>query len=134
MVIEYKKIKDFKEKELQELFLSVNWDSGNYPDILKRAIKNSHAVYSAWDNEKLVGLINSLSDGVMTVYLHYLLVRPEYQGMRIGKTLVKLMLEEYEGFARKAVIAYDNEVDFYKKCGFEVGEDKSPMFITYLKT
>lgn len=134
MKIEYKKIKEFKGKELQDLFLSVEWDSGNYPDKLKGAIENSHKVYSAWDNDKLVGLINSLSDGVMTVYFHYLLVRPEYQGEGVGKELVKLMLEEYKDFARLAVIAYDSEVEFYKKCGFEVGEDKSPMFVTYLKT
>jgi GNAT superfamily N-acetyltransferase len=134
MEIGYKKIKDFKEKELQDLFLSVEWDSGNYPDKLKKAIGNSHKVYSAWDNGKLVGLINSLSDDVMTVYFHYLLVRPEYQSCGIGKELVNLMLQEYEDFARKVVIAYDSEVEFYKKCGFEVGEDKSPMFVTYLKT
>ncbi|WP_414470181.1 GNAT family N-acetyltransferase [Methanobacterium sp. ACI-7] len=134
MKIEYKKIKKFEEKELQELFLSVEWDSGNYPDKLKSAISNSHTVYSAWNGDKLVGLINSLSDGVMTVYFHYLLVMPEYQGIGIGKELVSLMLDEYKDFARIVVIAYDSEVEFYKKCGFEVGEDKSPMFITYLKT
>lgn len=140
MEIKYKKIKDFKEKELQDLFLSVKWDSGNYPDKLKKAIKNSHTVYSAWapdeaeGHEKLVGLINALSDGVMTVYLHYLLIRPEYQGTGIGKKLVNLMLEEYKDIARIAVIVYDSEVKFYEKCGFELGEDKSPMFVTYLKT
>jgi len=53
MVIKYKKIKDFKEKELQEMFLSVEWDSGNYPKKLKKAIKNSHMVYLAWDNDWL---------------------------------------------------------------------------------
>ena len=112
----------------------------NYPDKLKKAIKNSHHVYSAWvydedsGQEILVGLINSLSDGVMTAYFHYLLVRPEYQGKGIGKKLVKLMLEEYKGMARKAVIAYDHEVDFYEKCGFKMGEGKIPMFVTYLKT
>jgi GNAT superfamily N-acetyltransferase len=134
MEIKYKKIKNFPCKELQDLFLSVEWDSGHYPDKLKKAIENSHTVYSAWDNDKLAGLINSLSDGVMTVYFHYLLVRPEYQGRGIGKELVKLMLEEYKDIARKAVIAYDREVEFYKKCGFELGEDKSPMFVTYLRT
>ncbi len=96
MEIKYKKINDFTEKELQDLFLSVNWDSGNYPDKLKKAMRNSHCVYSAWaydedrGQEILVGLINSLSDGVMTVYFHYLLVRPEYQGKGIGKKLVEL--------------------------------------------
>ncbi len=59
---------------------------------IKKAIKNYHTVYSAGDNEKLVGLINSLSDGVMTVF-HYLLVQPEYQGMGIGRELIKLMLQ-----------------------------------------
>jgi|UPI00057F913C GNAT superfamily N-acetyltransferase len=140
MEIKYKKNKDFTEKELQDLFLSVNWDSGNYPDKLKKAIRNSHGVYSAWaydedhGQEILVGLINSLSDGVMTVYFHYLLVRPEYQGEGIGKKLVELMLEEYQDMARIAVMAYDREVDFYEKCGFKLGEGKSPMFVTYLKT
>lgn len=86
MKIKYKKIKDFKEKELQDLFLSVEWDSGNYPDKLKKAIRNSHVVYSAWDNEKLIGLINSLSDGVMTVYFQYLLVNPEYQDVGLEKS------------------------------------------------
>ncbi|MCK9151399.1 GNAT family N-acetyltransferase [Methanobacterium alcaliphilum] len=134
MEIEYRKNKDFSEKELQELFLSVEWDSGNYPEKLKIALKNSRMVYAAYDDGKLVGLINSLSDGIMTVYFHYLLVKPEYQGQGIGKKLVDLMLAEYADFARKAIIAYDREVEFYKKCGFEVGEDKSPMFVTYLKT
>jgi len=70
----------------------------------------------------------------MTVYFHYLLVLPDYQNMGIGKELVSLMLLEYKDFARLAVIAYDREVDFYKKCGFELGGDKSPMFVTYLRT
>lgn len=134
MEIKYKKNKDFSEKELQELFLSVEWDSGNYPKKLKIALNNSHCVYAAYDGEKLVGLINALSDGIMTTYFHYLLVRPEYQDQGIGKKLVELMLDEYDDFARKAIIAYDSEVEFYKKCGFEVGKDKSPMFVTYLKT
>ncbi|MDD4295587.1 MAG: GNAT family N-acetyltransferase [Ruminiclostridium sp.] len=134
MSIDYKQIKDFKKEDLQELFLSVQWDSGNYPDELKDAIFNSHKVISAWDGERLVGLINSLSDGVMTAYFHYLLVSPDYQQKGIGKKLVSLILEEYKGFARKILIAYDREVGFYQNCGFEVGEGKTPMFVTYLKT
>ena len=32
MKIEYKQIKDFNAADLQRLFLSVSWESGNYPE------------------------------------------------------------------------------------------------------
>ena len=49
MEIEYKQTKDFTADELQELFLSVHWESGNYPEKLVRAMHNSTRVISAWD-------------------------------------------------------------------------------------
>lgn len=132
MKIAYKTRKVFAIQQLQELFLSVEWSSGDYPDKLQAAMKNSHTVFSAWDKKKLVGLINCLSDGVMTVYIHYLLVRPEYQGKGIGKELVNLMIKKYQDCACKVLIAYDEEIEFYKRCGFEIGKGETPMFITYL--
>ena len=120
--------------ELQSLFASVQWDSANYPDKLFQAIRNSHHVISAWDGKRLVGLMNALSDGVMTAYFHYLLVRPEYHGKGIGRSLVKQMLDHYADYARKILIAYEQEAEFYKHCGFELGDGKVPMFVTYLKT
>ena len=41
MNIVYKDIKDFTEKELEDLFLSVEWSSGHFPDKLIIAMKNS---------------------------------------------------------------------------------------------
>ena len=134
MNITFSHTQDLDKGQLQDLFLSVKWSSGNYPDQLQLAMRNSHAVISAWDEDLLVGLINALSDSVMTVYFHYLLIRPEYQGKRIGRTLVAMMLDKYKDYARKAVIAYDSEIGFYRQCGFEVGTGKAPMFITILTT
>ncbi len=130
MRISYKNIKEFSKLQLQELFLSVKWDSAKYPDKLCTAIKNSDAVYSAWDGDRLVGLINSLSDGVLNVYFPYLLVRPEYHGAGIGKKLVAMMLAEYKSCVRKSLIAFDGQVKFYESCGFRAGAGTSPMFIT----
>lgn len=134
MDIIYQDVKDIEVNQLQCLFASVHWDSANYPEKLYLAIKNSHKVITAWDGDKLVGLMNALSDGVMTAYFHYLLVRPEYHNRNIGRTLVKMMLKEYSEYARKVLIAYEQETTFYKRCGFEIGEGKIPMFVTYLKT
>lgn len=134
MNIIYKDIKNFNTKDLADLFLSVNWSSGNYPDKLKIAMNNSHSVFSAWDGDKFIGLMNCLSDGSMTAYFHYLLIRPEYQGIGIGKNLVSMMLKKYEEYPRKILIAYDKEIGFYENCGFEIGKEKTPMFITSLTT
>jgi len=132
--IQYKMTKDFSEEELKDLFLSVNWSSGNYPKKLIIAMRNSSSVFTAWDGDKLVGLINVLADGIMTAYVHYLLIMPEYQHIGIGEKLVKMVSENYKDYLRIVLIAYDKEIGFYKHCGFEVGEEKTPMFITSLWT
>lgn len=87
MKIEYKDTHIFTEKELQRLFLSVGWESGNYPDKLVRAMQNSSHVISAWDDNKLIGLVRALDDGETVAFLHYLLVDPAYQGYHIGDVL-----------------------------------------------
>ena len=96
MEITYKSIHDFSEEELKDLFLSVKWSSGHYPEKLVAAMKNYETVYSAWDGDRLIGLLSALDDGVMTAYVHYLLVNPEYQRLGIGKRLVELAKEKYK--------------------------------------
>lgn len=132
MKIKYSDNKIIEKGQLISLFQSVKWESAKYPDELYLAIINSHSVYTAWDGESLVGLINALSDGVMTVYYHYLLVRPEYHKQKIGETLIKIMTDKYSKCRTQVVISYSNGVNFYKKCGFTVGENETPLFISDL--
>ena len=134
MDIKYKDYHDFSEKDLEDLFLSVDWSSGHFPEKLVAAMKNFKTVFSAWDGEKLVGMICVMDDGIMNAYVHYLLVNPAYHGNTIGRTLVEMVKEKYKDYLRVAVIAYDNEAHFYKNCGFEKSQDASPMFITSLWT
>ena len=134
MKITYKDIHDFSEKELQELFLSVEWSSGHYPDKLVIAMQNFGTVFTAWDGDKLVGLICAMDDGIMTAYIHYLLVNPTYHRKGIGRKLVEMMKEKYKDYLRIVIVAYNDEVGFYEHCGFEKAADKSPMFITKLWT
>lgn len=134
MSISYKDTHVFKCSDLEDLFLSVEWSSGHFPDKLVVAMKNFHTVYSAWDGDKLVGMICAMDDGIMNAYVHYLLVNPAYQGKTIGRTLVSMVKEKYEDYLRIAVIAYDEELHFYRDCGFVRSNDASPMFITTLWT
>jgi len=121
-------------KQLENLFLSVEWSSGHYPDKLAIAMQNYETVYTAWDGDTLVGLISAMDDGIMTAYIHYLLVRPEYQGKGIGEQLIERTKEKYKDYLRIVLVAYDKECGFYEHCGFKKGEDETPMFITTLWT
>lgn len=80
MEIVYRQTKNFTAAELQRLFLSVGWESGNYPEKLVRGMRSSTRVISAWDGGKLVGFVRALDDGVTAARIHYLLVDPAYQG------------------------------------------------------
>ncbi|WP_432645756.1 GNAT family N-acetyltransferase [Methanobrevibacter sp.] len=132
--IVYKNTHNFSKRELEELFLSVEWSSGHFPDKLVIAMKNFSTVFSAWDGDELVGLISAMDDGIMNAYVHYLLVKPEYQLKGIGKELVNRIKLHYKDYMRILVVAYDEETKFYEYCGFEKADDASPMFITELWT
>jgi ribosomal protein S18 acetylase RimI-like enzyme len=132
--IEYKDIHEFSTDDLKDLFLSVDWSSGHFPEKLQIAMRNFETVISAWDSDKLVGMICAMDDGIMTAYIHYMLVRPEYQARGIGKELVSRVKEIYDDYLRIVVVGYDEEIGFYESCGFEKAEDASPLFITDLWT
>ena len=55
MSITYKNTHNFSKRELEELFLSVEWSSGEFPKKLVLAMRNINCVYSAWDGDELVG-------------------------------------------------------------------------------
>lgn len=134
MNIEYKDTHEFTCEELKNLFLSVEWSSGHFPEKLKIAMQNFDTVFSAWADGELVGMICAMDDGIMNAYVHYLLVNPKFHGEKIGRTLVDMVKEKYKDYLRIAVIAYNDELNFYANCGFKKAEDASPMFITSLWT
>ncbi|MDD7739953.1 MAG: GNAT family N-acetyltransferase [Fusicatenibacter sp.] len=128
MSIEYKNTKDFTAAELQRLFLSVNWESGNYPEKLVRAMKNSTHVISAWDGDRLVGLVRALDDGETVALLHYLLVDPEYQGKHIGDGLMKRIMSCFDDLLYVKVMPSDPKtIAFYEKYGFQQYSNYSAM-------
>ena len=118
-MIQYRTDKNFEAEQLKELFSSVNWLSANYSERLVKALYNSSTVISAWDGEKLIGLINALDDGELTAYVHYLLVNPEYQKDGIGTRLVEMIKQKYKDYLC-IVLTAENPglVGYYEKLGF----------------
>lgn len=125
MEITYRDTKNYIAKDLQDLFQPVGWLSANYAERLKKAIDNSETVFTAWDDGKLVGLINAIDDSELTVYVHYLCVDPEYQGQGIGKKLLQRIKEKYKDYLYIILIA-ENEplLKYYSQNGFEYADGR----------
>lgn len=123
---------DLDAAELQRLFESVGWESARLPERLQECMRNSHSVFSAWDGRELVGLANVLSDGSMTAFVPYLLVRPDYQRSGVGKDLLRRIKARYFDLPRIVLVSLENSTGFYEKNGFVKGVGKSPMYLTTL--
>ena len=54
MLLNYSHTHTFSPSALQDLFLSVEWSSGHYPEKLVVAMQNFKTVISAWDGYKLI--------------------------------------------------------------------------------
>lgn len=118
MEIRYTSEKCYTQEQVQALFQSVQWISANYPERLIKALSNCETVFTAWDGEKMVGLINAIDDGELTAYVHYLCINPQYQGRGIGKHLLELVKEKYADYLYLMLVAeHEGVVKFYEACG-----------------
>ena len=129
-MLKYTEEKIFTQEQVQQLFLSINWVSGNYPKRFYKALMNSSTVLTVWDDDFLVGLIRVLDDTEMLAQIHYVLVHPDYQGKGIASKMLGYIKEKYKGFMYLEVMPEDkNNVSFYKKNGFSLMENGIAMQI-----
>lgn len=129
-MLKYTEEKIFTQEQIQQLFLSVNWVSGNYPKRLYKALMNSSTVLTVWDDDFLVGLLRVLDDTEMLAQIHYVLVHPEYQDRGIASKMLEYIKEKYKNFMYLEVMPEDkNNAAFYRKNGFSIMENGIAMQI-----
>ena len=121
MMFTYTEEKKFTKEQVQQLFLSVGWISGKYPERLYKALMHSSTVLTVWDGEKLVGLARALDDTEMLAQIHYVLVHPDYQGHGIAGKMIEYIKETYKDFLYiEGMPENKKNVPFYEKHGFSV--------------
>lgn len=129
-MITYTEEKCFTKEQVQQLFFSVGWESGEYPVRLDKALLHSQTVLSAWDGARLVGLLRALDDSEMTAFIHYVLVDPAYQGQGIAGTMVEMAKEKYKAYLYIEIMPDESKnAAFYEKHGFRVLPDGVAMQI-----
>lgn len=116
--------KDLPSDRIEELFVSAGWSDGKdggLSEFMNVPFINSTLVISAWDAERLVGVVRALSDRVIRSVIYDLVVLPEYKGRGIGKELVKRCVSHFPN-SEWSVYTEKDISPYYEKLGFAVSD------------
>ena len=117
------------EDAVKELYLANGWSSGEKPDRVLTAMRNSDCVLTASVSGRLIGLVNALSDKALVVYYPHLIVHPDFHGQGVGTALMRRMLAKYADMHQQMLVAEGPAVEFYRGLGFEPAEGTLAMWI-----
>ncbi len=121
MNIVFKEVKKVAQNQLQSLYEDVEWFAYT-KDMAKLELALSHSLYvlSAWEEDRLVGLIRVVGDGLTIVYIQDILVLTSHQNRGIATGLMEQTLEKFKDVRQKVLLTEEapDVRHFYEKNGF----------------
>lgn len=110
-------------EEFNYLYDAVQW--GHYDEeISKKAIDNTMYSVSVYDDDKIIGYGRIIGDGICFLYIHDVMVVPEYQSRKIGTMIMEALVLKIEEVRnenpdlRAYLGASYGKEGFYRKFGF----------------
>ncbi len=86
--------RDLQETDIGDGFFD-GWPNPPSKEKHRQILEKSYkSIVAIADNNKIVGFINAVSDGILSAYIPLLEVLPGYQKQGIGSELVKRLLDE----------------------------------------
>ena len=119
--------KEYDFSRIVDLYDSVGWS--NYTDDKKsllEAFQNSTFIACAVDEEeRLLGVVRSISDDVSIHYLQDILVNPNFHRNGIGRALFDSALERFKHVRTHMLLTDDEEkqLKFYESLGYKNTKD-----------
>ncbi len=109
--------------EFNLLYGAVGW--GAYDNnITKQALDNTYYSVSIYDENKIIGYGRLIGDTICFMYIHDVMVLPEYQNKKIGTLIMSKLLEKVNEMKkvnpdmRVYLGASKGKEGFYKHFGF----------------
>jgi len=96
----------------------VGWSNPPDEKTFIEILKNSHKIVIAKKENNVIGFITAISDGIMSAYIPFLEVLPNFQNKGIGAELVLQMKEKLKDIYMVDLICDSRLEGYYKKLGF----------------
>jgi ribosomal protein S18 acetylase RimI-like enzyme len=106
---------DLSEDDLAGFF--VGWPTPPSPAQHLAVLHGSYRVVVARSQDTVVGFVNMISDGVLTAFIPWLEVRPEFQGRGIGTELMRRVLAEAEHLYSVDLVCDEELRPYYERLG-----------------
>ncbi len=105
-------------KAIADLRQSVGWN--RMENVYKNPTLTSYAHIAVYDDSRLIGYIDSVSNGVTDAYIQDLMIHPDYQKQGIGTELMNRMISflKAQNIFMISVIYENSLSSFYKRFGF----------------
>ncbi|MCR8630493.1 GNAT family N-acetyltransferase [Paenibacillus radicis (ex Xue et al. 2023)] len=121
MVLEYRFDESCSVKEVQDVFISsgIRRPVGD-TNRIQKMIKHADEIITARADGKVVGFLRAITDYAYCCYISDIAVDKEYQGLGIGKQLIKMLRHRVgEEEIQYILTTAPKAVGFYEKIGFE---------------
>lgn len=129
------------ELSAEEFILLWNtvWDGAPTLEQTRLAMENTLFRVSVFDGDKIVAMARMIGDKGLDYYIKDVVVRPEYQGRGIGRTLIDELLkyinangvQDTEIFVE--LCAMPDKIPFYEKFGFSANEAQRLKIMYHVK-
>jgi ribosomal protein S18 acetylase RimI-like enzyme len=86
---------------------------------LKTVFSNSKFKCFIFENQKLIGVGRALADGLDCSYICYVAIHPKYQGIGLGRDIIKQLIKLSFGHKKIILYASPGKEGFYSKLGFK---------------
>lgn len=98
-------------------------------NVSEKALANTIYSVSVYDDDKIIGFGRLIGDGICFLYIHDVMVIPEYQNRKIGSQIMHKILEKINQiklenpYVRVYLGASKGKEKFYERFGFITREN-----------
>ncbi len=110
-------------EEFNLLYNAVGW--GSYDKkVSEKALENTFYSVSIYDDDKIIGYGRLIGDTICFIYIHDVMVIPEYQSKNIGTMIMNMLLEKINDLKKENLDlrvylgTSKNKEAFYERFGF----------------
>lgn len=117
---------DVNWREMQETLIEDNFHNGRSIEQYRQSFENSYTVVIAYDDDKIIGTVRALSDGVCNAYIVDVWTYTPYRKQGIARKMMELALNNLQG--QHVYLWTDDQQVFYEAIDMNSDEENTGFY------